>query len=222
MASSSKTSSNGEFLDRIRDNLAPCWKYFLWRPATEEVKCKECSKVLQAKGQSTKGMITHLKSIHKITLDSKCSPGRKPANMLMDKFVTVTPKSNPNKETPDEVVAKLCAVDGIPMKTVAESEMLAKAFKSYGITLPKSPNTVRKLLMENFEKVKAATVKKIELALSNNVRFSLTLDEYTSNANKGYMNVNLHLGDGSVVNLGIIEMPPSCPADVCVEKLEKK
>ena len=162
-------------------------------------------------------MLTHLKTIHKITFEPKSSEsGRKPTPKITNYVKKI------EKETPDEVVAKLCAVDGITMNAVAHSEMLHKAMKAYGVQLPKSPSTVQKLLMKNFEKMKELTVKKIELELAKNVRFSLTLDEYTSNSNVGFVNINLHLGDGSICNLGVVEINDSTKADDFVEIVQKR
>ena len=84
-------------------SLAQCWKYFLWKPRTDEVKCKECDKVLKCKN-STSGMITHLKTVHKISYESKSDPGRKPNPKISDHF-----KAKSQKESPDEIVGKLCA-----------------------------------------------------------------------------------------------------------------
>ena len=211
-------ASSDVFIERKRDNLAPCWKYFLWCEETCQVKCKfdKCGKILKSKN-STSMMITHLKSIHKISFEPKSSnAGRKPTPKITSFLKKV------EKETPDEVVAKLCAVDGISMYTVANSEMLQKSMKAYGVPLPKSPSTVQKLLMENFEKMKALTIKKIELELSKNVRFSVTLDEYTSNSNMGFVNINLHLGDGSICNLGVVEMNDSTGAEEMVKIVTKR
>lgn len=53
------------------------------------------------------------------------------------------------------------------------------------------------------------------------MRFSLTMDEWTSVRNRRYMNVNVREGS-SVWNLGLIRAFGSCPASKCLEILELK
>lgn len=196
-----------------------CWKYFLLNQKTEEAKCKECDAIISVKGKSTSSMMKHLKLKHQITFDTKPITEPPSSSKTLKDFYKTKPKE---VESQDEVVAKLAAVDGLTFGQIANSEMAHKAFKAYGVPLPKSKTTVRKLLMQNFEKVKEGTVKKIEMFLEDGQKFSLTLDEYTSTANKGYMNVNLHLRDASVCNLGVIWLDGPLPAERIVELLQEK
>lgn len=205
-----------EFVEN-KSGQSKCWKYFLWNAKTEEVKCKECDKTLLAKGKSTSSMITHLKTIHDITF-KPATPGRPSTSKSMKDYYKVTEKKI---ESPDEIVAKLAAVNGLTFGQIANSELLHKAFKAYGVQLPKSKTTVRSLLMENFAKVKETVMKQIDVFLSNGVRFSITLDEYTSIANRGFMNINLHLGNDTLFSLGAVPIE-SMPAEVCQEIVKER
>ena len=64
---------------------------------------------------------------------------------------------------------------------------------------------------------------KEELAelLKSNARFSVTLDEYTSNSNRRYMNVNLHY-KSKVWILGLTRIFNSMPAERAKDILEEK
>ena len=42
------------------------WQHFLFCKSTEKAKCKLCQTIFKASGSSTKGLISHLKSKHKI------------------------------------------------------------------------------------------------------------------------------------------------------------
>ena len=46
------------------------WQNFTYCKTTKNTKCKLCQAILKAAGSSTKGLITHLKSQHKIAVKS--------------------------------------------------------------------------------------------------------------------------------------------------------
>ena len=49
------------------------WQNFTYCKTTKKTKCKLCQAILKAAGSSTKGLITHLKSQHKIAVKSSGS-----------------------------------------------------------------------------------------------------------------------------------------------------
>ena len=46
------------------------WQNFTYCKTTEKAKCKLCQAILKAAGSTTKGLIAHLKSQHKIAIKS--------------------------------------------------------------------------------------------------------------------------------------------------------
>ena len=58
------------FEDIGLSRISEVWQNFTYCKTTEKAKCKLCQAILKAAGLSTKGLITHLKSQHKIAVKS--------------------------------------------------------------------------------------------------------------------------------------------------------
>jgi len=66
------------------------------------------------------------------------------------------------------------------------------AFLSRGYKLPDAERNVRNLVMTLFYQLKSNIKEKIKMKQWAGKFCSITLDEYTSTRNRGYMNLNLH------------------------------
>ena len=64
-------------------------------------------------------------------------------------------------------------------------------------------------------------MSEISQRIQRNETFSLTFDEWTSNKNRRYMNVNLHAHD-KFWNLGLCRIHGSMPAEKCVKLLQER
>ena len=215
---------------RTKDSFV--WLHFE-DEGNEHAKCKVCKKVLSTSGGSTSGLVRHLKSIHDIcsTITSKSSvtSTTMPSTSSSSSSVlpsAVTPKTiqSPQgmlmnfdkKETTQEKVARLVAEDGMPIAMIQHSKTLRSALSSQGHQLPKSGGAIMDMVHKQFHQVKDEHIQYLARIKSKGERLSVTLDEFTSTSNRRYMNVNVHQAGGKVLNLAMIRMPGSFPADKCL------
>jgi len=88
--------------------------------------------------------------------------------------------------------------------------------------LPKSKETVKKMVMEHGENIRTLVYREMEQLKKMGTRFSITFDEWTSTRNRSYMNINVHAGGQQFWSLGLLCVHGTMPADKCVELLESK
>lgn len=122
-------------------------------------------------------------------------------------------------------MAKLIALDGIPAQKIVKSGHIREYFACLGMHLPKGHKGVMKL-MNNFHAVaKKEMIDELKSFKRKGEKFGTTLDEWTSCANRRYLNVNVHTNCNRVINLGLIRIKMSCPAEelnrLYVEKLKE-
>jgi hypothetical protein len=188
-------------------NLAEVWNHY--KRDGDTATCNKCMKKITCKGSTTTPMINHLKLIHSIILkeyDSGESSNKKA------KFETVPSVLNYLKRQElDEIVSRLVAEDGITVNTITKSSFIRESISSRGYSLPTHPSSNMKLVISFFNKIKIQQIKTISDAKKYNKRFSLTLDEWTSLANKRFFNINLH-SKSFHINLGLLRIPGKCDA----------
>ncbi|CAG9128692.1 unnamed protein product [Plutella xylostella] len=120
-----------------------------------------------------------------------------------------------SSECMEVVVSRMIAMDGCTLRLFIESEDLRNMFKKSGFELPKSPNTIAKIVLTQAKELKEWTKNKILQLKQAGHRFSITLDEWTSLRNKRYMNINLHstaFGGFNYKNLGMVKITGSMSA----------
>ena len=113
------------------------------------------------------------------------------------------------------------AIDGIPFRTIAESEILREAFPKFideddnstgrPKSFPASHSSVQSIIVKHSDRIKKDVIKE----LGRNKIMSITSDEYTSLRNRKYINMNSHqyIDLKSVVtNLGVSRAMGSLPA----------
>jgi len=190
-----------------------------------------CSKIIKTIGGSTKGLHTHLKSVHKIDLLAKKAsasevassstqlpqqPARKKTKMT-DYFIDKEEKSLA------AVMSRMTSVDGLPFSILCTSADIREGLRARGFSdLPTSSNTARRIVMDYSKKVRQYVVNKMMQEKSSGKKFSLTFDEWTSVANKRYMNINVHSDAGKFWSLGLVRVSGSMPAEKCVQLVEDK
>ena len=104
------------------------WQNFTYCKTTEKAKCKLCQAILKAAGSSTKGLIMHLKLQHKIAeKSSRVEVAKIDEPKLKMRKVDSFFKSE--KESLDELVTQLTAIDGLTFNQIATSGRLRLAFK---------------------------------------------------------------------------------------------
>lgn len=221
------------------------WNYF--NKKGDIAICKKCPKSLSCKGSTTSSLIRHLTNVHKINIKRKvteietdsdsvtgtgCSSN---SNLSLENSSQRT--SMPDKRKTDahgsierflkkdsmeEMVAKLIAVDGITATTISKSEFIRRAFSKEGFKLPKHQNDIMKLLKKYYNDIKVKVTEKLTSMCKERKMFGITLDEWTSRKNHRYMNINLHGPSGDVINLGLIRIKGTCTAEIAVELVREK
>ena len=100
---------------------------------TDETKCKHCAAVIKCTGGSTSGLLRNLKSKHSIekpsSTQSDVSSNTQSASStkcFKSAYSKARLHSFMNKNTREEIVAKLVAEDGLPHIVVCKSEFICK------------------------------------------------------------------------------------------------
>ncbi|CAH0730301.1 unnamed protein product, partial [Brenthis ino] len=98
--------------------------------------------------------------------------------------------------------------------------------KETGNKLPTTADTVRNIILKDFDKRKLEIINEIKIILSDEKKFSISFDEWTSNKNRRYIGLTLHspnfARDSSFRNLGLIRIHGSMNAASCVQLIEAK
>ncbi|KAG5672146.1 hypothetical protein PVAND_002299 [Polypedilum vanderplanki] len=197
------------------------WKYFTKINKTSaECKLESCNhKRISINGGSTKGLIWHLKLIHEIINDeaeNSTEPCAKKQKIIEDfiKFPSI-----------NETISRLICVDNLNFHQIANSEYLRKSLlKDFGENIPKNSSGIQKRFILFYDIVKQNVITKISQIKQNGVKFSGTIDEWTSGANRRYVNINIHFVNQSQtnhINLGLFRMEGSWPAQKLNENFER-
>lgn len=91
--------------------------------------------------------------------------------------------------------------------------------------MPESPHTIRNIVITHSNQLKAELIEELNLLKSSGVKFTITLDEWTSSQNVRYMSVNIHspkLKRKSFRNLGLAKLTGKGTADNCLNILKDK
>ena len=118
------------------------------------------------------------------------------------------------------VLARLTARDCLSFKKICTSYDLQQLFKSKGYDCPKSPKTIKKIVMQYGDKIQKQIVTELSERIARGELFSLTFDEWTSLKNRRLMNVNVHSYDNVFWNLGLVRIKGSMPAEKCITYLQ--
>lgn len=123
------------------------------------------------------------------------------------------------RQTLNEVVSRLAALDGLNIKQITNSTFIRESMKQRGYSLPKSQTTVMKLIT-SYAAEKKAEVKSY-LMKHKEKKFSLTFDEWVSLSGRRYINVNIHDNSGRCFNLGMSRIFGSCTSKETNSQVEK-
>ena len=209
------------FEDLGSSKKSEVWQNFTYCKTTEKAKCKLCQAILKAAGSSTKGLITHLKSQHKIAIKSSWRLEDATVNQQKNKMLKIDSFFKQEKQSLGELIGKLTALDGLTFNQIATSERLRRAFKADGYDLPRSHNGVRDLVMKQREDIVKTIRGELNAIKLKDGRFSITFDEATSMRNRRYMNINVHFQD-SFRFLGLIRIQGSLNATKTIKLVEER
>ena len=196
------------------------WQNFTYCKTTKKAKCKLCQAILKAAGSSTKRLITHLKSQHKIAVKStRVEVAKIDESKLKMRKVDSFFKSE--KQSLGELVSQLTAIDGLTFNQIATSERLRRAFKADGYDLPRSHKKIRNLVMKQREDIVKTIRGKLNAIKLRDDRFSITFDESISMRNRRYMNINVHF-QGGFCSLRMIRIQGSLNAAKAIKLVEEQ
>jgi len=112
----------------------------------------------------------------------------------------------------EESLAKLAAVDGFSMYSIAKSEFIRRSMQDSGLKLPKNSSDISALIHKFFERVRSEYIEKHNLLKKENKKISISIDEWTSLRNRRYMNVHVY-NDVNSYDLGLVRIHGTCPAE---------
>ena len=173
---------------------------------TKECKCIHCYHEYSNLGPTT-SLQYHLKNIHNIDVKQETKSNESPAASTSSNSSSNPPivsyllKMDTN--TPKLVLARMAAVDRIPLKQLATSKDFKEGWAARGIKIPPHYPEQAKMLHDFSTELKEQL--KIELAERrlNGERFSISCDEWTSLRNQRYMGLELYLKDHKRCSLGL-------------------
>ena len=172
---------------------------------------------LKAAGSSTKSLISHLKSKHRIQV-KRCYEIAAEDNQPISKVSRIESYFK-SKESISEVIARLVSVDGLTSNQIASSSLISRAFKADGYSMPKSPQIIRDHFVKEFKNTLMTVSEKVKTAKKNGDRFSISFYESTSVRNRRYINLNLH-DRQSFQSLGMIRVKGSMKSEKAIELVQ--
>lgn len=126
----------------------------------------------------------------------------------------------PKLDSTQVVILRLVALDGIPMATLITSKDMRRFFSKDGLTVYKSATSIRSGIMKYYDEVVPRYSKEMIDGQENDSKYSITHDEWTSNRNRRFMNVNVHGQGGKVWGLGLTRVYGLANAEKCQSIVE--
>lgn len=194
-------------------NRSKIWDHFV-RKTKETAECKKCNKSLKCCGGSTSSLNSHVKNVHGININESDSSGFKKQKTLGE-YV--------QRKSIEEEISRLASADGLSFHCITNSKFIQESLQKtkYDKPHPTSHTGVRNLLLSFYEKKKHELIGFFKEQVSKSIRFSLTLDEYTSLQNVRYMNINVH-NESQHWSLGMIKASNSLNYTRIIEIVSKR
>ena len=182
------------------------------------MKCKYCSAKFYPK-QATTSLIYHLQKKEGIKLKKSSEP-KEFNTKLKEKQVTI-PSCLQKKDSAEVVLARLLAVDLLPMHKLEKSKDIQNGWAAQGLKIPTTRKAMRKKFLSFTDKIKTNFKQELAARINSKQRFFISLDEWTSIKNQRYVGLNLHLNDATLQPLGMLRIKGSMTAE-CFLYLVKK
>lgn len=205
-----------------KEKKSTVWNYFLQNAKDcNRLKCKKCSAIFTNQ-RATTSYRYHLQHVHGIDITFSQSEPKENTERSKSIQPSIAKFCKPKEPTEKEILADLAAIDRISFATLAKSKQLHHGWNKQGLQMPTSPTGVRNVVV-GYAKEKKQTLTQVLTALSQqNVRFSLSLDEYTSIKNRRYMNINVHSDSGRFYGLGVVRIHGSLKAEDVYECVQSR
>ena len=165
-------------------STAGVWEYFERHKSKAHSRCKLCKRIFKHVSSTT--LKYHVENIHqKLTSKSDPQPGKETAPSSQQKSQPkIAFMFTKQEKSADFVVSRLAAEDRISFGLIAKSGEMRAGFKARNLTVPGTLNGVKKMVFRYADSVRDKIKEELATRISNNERFSLTLDEYTSVKNQ--------------------------------------
>jgi hypothetical protein len=121
----------------------------------------------------------------------------------------------------ETLVSRMVCKDGFNLSLFYTSSDLRRLFAKSGFQLPTSPNTIRSMVTNFANTIEVDFIIEFANLKEKGQRFSLSFDEWTSQKNHRYINLNVHHIE-THFNLGLIRIHGSCTAEHCIELVLKQ
>lgn len=247
------SSKDPQFILHPKKNNEPnsIWRHFYIAKDKQSAKCKICpNKIIMTRGGSTKGLHNHY-AVHKKP-ESRGQQQRtvaEPQTDSEDSEVIVIDEPGPSSSLSapkkrkisdyyimdgdhednslEAVIARMTSLDGLPFRVFIVSKDLRKGLEARGfVNLPTSSTTIKDKVVMYCEKVFNSFSGEMKSLRQKGRCFSVTFDEWTSTANKRYININVHGCSEQqrikIWNIGLIRAKGSIPAETCVILVKEK
>ena len=162
------------------------WKHFLYSAELGKAKCKVC--LCEFKTSSTTGvLLNHLENKHGVSIKRRLMGDI--TNSIPQKTIrledgSAASSTSEHQLTLGEVIARFVSKDGFSFNQIAKSELLHKFASCAGFVLPKSPQRIRDIFIEEYRKTLAVVKGEIKEQKEQKKRFSISLDESTTKRNR--------------------------------------
>lgn len=188
-------------------------------------KCTLCLRTLAIKGSSTSALIRHLTRIHDINLSrANSSSENNPGNLVPTNPVKGRPlkfSEMDQNESATELLAKLISVDGFPVNGVLKSAYINEACSANSLIMPTSTDDLVVMLIDHADELKAKAAQELMHMAKIDLRFSLTLDVWSTESGGVHLAVNCY-SQGLSWSLGLIRDIQSHTSDSIREAVKKK
>lgn len=151
------------------------WRFYLTNKDQTKGRCIKCMRIIKAEGKSTSALHNHMKNIHnENTLKRHNISTSASSKVKITEFFQVA-----QTESLEEVIARMASLDGIPFHLFCTSEDIRKGLIARGLDIPRSPNSIRKLVLNYAEKIHQQDIVLFDELKSKGNKFSVTSDEWT-------------------------------------------
>jgi len=206
------------------------WDYYTRNGNLATCNHKDCNKVIKCVSGSSSGLHYHLRNKHNVNLLKRLVEDKEAVCSLESKRIVNKTRGPIDKyvirnidDSFPAVVARLVALDCLSFQKIHSSYDLMEMLKLRGYNnIPKSSTTIKKIILDFGLNIREQTIRELKVWKVDGGVFSLTFDEWTSQKNRRFMNVNIHANNNVFWNLGLIRIKGSMTYDKCIELLRQK
>jgi hypothetical protein len=171
------------------------WEIFERRENQKDVAyCKLCNVktvCIKTTDGNTSGLHKHASSIHQYKkIDTAKSTKKSTAKKR--RMSQPTLEAFFDEDTTEKAVSELIAKDGLTMHQIVKSRLIQKWMKKDNLQPPQSATTATSMLNNYSEKIRDIIMKQITTEKKLGQKFALSFDEWTSAANRNYINIQLY------------------------------